>query len=159
MYRSASSRQASGGVLPTCGTRAPSPSVTRPSVTILLCTLNGERFLPEQLASLERQTFENWRLIASDDGSSDRTKPILQAFSRSFERGRIEITDGPRRGAPANFLFLAGRKDLTSEYYAFSDQVDVWEADKLARPIRLLQQARPLLPPPPHSPPPLTSHH
>jgi glycosyltransferase involved in cell wall biosynthesis len=142
MSRSASALQARSA-LSTAGTRVPSWSARGPAVTILLCTLNGERFLPEQLASLERQTFENWRLIASDDGSSDRTKPILQAFSRSFERGRIEITDGPRRGAPANFLFLAGRKDLTSEYYAFCDQDDVWEADKLARAIGILEQAGP----------------
>jgi hypothetical protein len=44
------------------------PLATNPAVTILLCTLNGERFLAEQLASLEGQTFKNWKLIASDDG-------------------------------------------------------------------------------------------
>ena len=75
------------------------PSATRPAVTILLCTLNGERFLAEQLASLERQTFKNWKLIASDDGSWDRTKSILVAFQKSCQPGKVEIIDGPRRGA------------------------------------------------------------
>jgi hypothetical protein len=73
MFRSVSSPVASGSSLSTFGTRAPPPSVIGPGVTILLCTLNGERFLPEQLASIEKQTFKNWRLIASEDGSSDRT--------------------------------------------------------------------------------------
>jgi glycosyltransferase involved in cell wall biosynthesis len=67
------------------------PSTAGRSVTILLCTLNGERFLAEQLASLERQTFKNWKLIASDDGSSDRTKSILQAFRKSFAPGEVQI--------------------------------------------------------------------
>jgi glycosyltransferase involved in cell wall biosynthesis len=110
------------------------------AVTILLCTLNGERFLEEQLASIERQTYRNWKLIASDDGSSDRTISILQAFQKSHAPGRVNITDGPQRGAPANFLSLTCRQGLASDYYAFCDQDDVWEADKLARALRVLEQ-------------------
>src|SRR5262245_10235324 len=117
-----------------------------PAVTILLCTLNGERFLAEQLASLERQTFKNWKLVASDDGSSDGTKSILLAFQRSSAPGKAEIIDGPRRGAPANFLFQACAKNLASEYYAFCDQDDVWEADKLERAIDVLGQTAPGVP-------------
>jgi len=116
------------------------PLATARTTTILLCTLNGERFLAEQLASLERQTFKDWTLIASDDGSSDRTKSILQAFGKSFEPGKVKIVDGPRHGAAANFLFLACGKALASEYYAFCDQDDVWEADKLARAIDILER-------------------
>jgi glycosyltransferase involved in cell wall biosynthesis len=111
--------------------------------TALLCTLNGERFLAQQLASLEWQTFKNWRLIASDDGSSDRTKSILLAFQRYSEPGKVEIIDGPRRGAPANFLFQACAENLASEYYAFCDQYDLWEADKLSRAINVLEQGDP----------------
>jgi glycosyltransferase involved in cell wall biosynthesis len=110
------------------------------SVTILLCTLNGERFLAEQLDSLRRQTFASWKLIASDDGSSDRTKSILQAFKDSYAPGKVEIVEGPRRGAVANFLFLACRDGLPSDYYAFCDQDDVWESDKLARAVGVLEQ-------------------
>src|SRR5215813_10388252 len=117
-----------------------------PAVTILLCTLNGERFLAEQLASLKRQIFKNWRLIASDDGSSDGTKSILLAFQRSLAPGKVEIMDGPRRGAPANFLFQACAESLTSDYYAFCDQDDVWEVDKLRRAIGLLEQTGPSIP-------------
>jgi glycosyltransferase involved in cell wall biosynthesis len=91
------------GDVSTLETAARLPSAIGPAVTILLCTLNGERFLAEQLASLEWQTFKSWKLIASDDGSSDRTKSILLAFQRSFEPGKVEIIDGPRRGAPTNF--------------------------------------------------------
>jgi len=116
------------------------PSAVSPTVTLLLCTLNGERFLAEQLASLERQTFKNWKLIASDDGSADRTKSILLAFQRSLAPGKVEIVAGPQRGATANFLFQACAENLVSEYYAFCDQDDVWDADKLERAIETLEQ-------------------
>ncbi|MGP0082417.1 MAG: glycosyltransferase, partial [Steroidobacteraceae bacterium] len=47
------------------------------SIAILLGTFNGARFLPDQLRSFENQTFANWRLFASDDGSTDATVAIL----------------------------------------------------------------------------------
>jgi glycosyltransferase involved in cell wall biosynthesis len=116
------------------------------TVTIFLCTLNGERFLAEQLASLESQTFTRWRLVASDDGSTDGTMAILQAFKSAHAPGRAEIIDGPRRGAPANFLSLACRLAPASGYFAFCDQDDVWEPDKLARAVAALNQAPPGVP-------------
>jgi glycosyltransferase involved in cell wall biosynthesis len=128
------------------GTAEDVGAVTRPRspagrvATILLCTFNGERFLVEQLDSLQRQSFTNWKLIASDDGSSDRTRSILQDFKNSQVAGKVEIIDGPRRGAAANFLFLACQEGLASDYYAFCDQDDIWEVDKLARAISALEQ-------------------
>src|SRR5262252_4983266 len=138
--------QMGAGIIANSETAARLTSASAPVVTILLCTLNGERFLAEQLASLERQTFKNWKLIASDDCSTDRTKSILLAFQKSSAPGKVKIIDGPRRGAPANFLFQACAKDLASEYYAFCDQDDVWEADKLSRAIDVLEQTSPSIP-------------
>ena len=112
-----------------------------PTVTIFMCTFNGERFLAEQLASLEWQIFSNWRLVVSDDGSTDGTLAILHAFRDSYPPGRVEIVRGPGAGAAANFLFLASRKHPVSDYYAFCDQDDVWEADKLSRAITILERA------------------
>ena len=56
---------------------------TRPSplVAILMGTMNGARFLPEQLDSLAAQTHQNWVLIASDDGSTDDTRLILDSLT------------------------------------------------------------------------------
>src|SRR5260221_11360073 len=139
--------QAQAAVWPTRLAGGPlRPPRSAPAVTILLCTVNGERFLADQLASLERQTFKNWKLIASDDGSTDRTKSVLLGFQKSFAPGKVEIVEGPRRGAPANFLFQACVENLASEYYAFCDQDDVWEADKLARAIAALERTDPGIP-------------
>ena len=48
-----------------------------PNVAVLLCTYNGAQFLPAQIASLAHQTFSNWKLFVSDDGSSDETLAIV----------------------------------------------------------------------------------
>lgn len=50
-----------------------------------MCTYNGEAFLAEQLTSFEQQTYRNWTLHVSDDGSQDETLELLQAFN--IERG------------------------------------------------------------------------
>jgi len=91
-----SSLQMGGNIKPPAAAQL--PSTAGRSVTILLCTLNGERFLAEQLALLERQTFKNWKLIASDDGSSDQIhlaglQKVVRARRGSDHRAMI-------RGSP-----------------------------------------------------------
>lgn len=101
------------------------------SADVLLATYNGERHLPEQLASLERQTFTGWRLIARDDGSSDATREILAAF-RLRHPGAVELVEDADRslGAAQNFSRLLERS--TADYSFFCDQDDVWQPGKMA---------------------------
>ena len=50
-------------------------------VDILLATYNGERFLKEQIESILTQTYRNFRLLISDDCSTDRTWNILNYYA------------------------------------------------------------------------------
>ena len=115
------------------------PSI--PCITILMCTLNGARFLPAQLASIEQQTHWNWRLIVSDDGSTDATLAIIKHFAERVSRP-VEIRRGPRRGPSANFLALAADPGIKGECFSFCDQDDVWHADKLSRALEWMQTVR-----------------
>ena len=103
------------------------------SIAILMCTYNGERFLHEQLASLESQTDEDWVLWASDDGSTDATLDILSESQNRLGKEKIKILRGPGLGFAANFMALAMRKEINAEYFAFSDQDDIWKPQKLER--------------------------
>ncbi len=103
-----------------------------PCITIFLCTYNGERFLAAQLASIEQQSYRNWRLVVSDDHSSDATLAILRHFAQRTCQP-VEIRRGPRLGPAANFLSLAADPDIPGDYFAFCDQDDVWHRDKLRR--------------------------
>ena len=110
-------------------------------VAILLCTYNGARFLPLQLTSYEAQDFVDWRLYVSDDGSQDATLELLAAFQNKHGSSRVQIRQGPRRGFVANFLSLICDPAITADYYALSDQDDVWDAHKLSRARELLTTA------------------
>lgn len=103
----------------------------QPWVAILLCTKDGEDFLSEQLDSIARQTHCNWRLIASDDGSTDRTLSILDGF-RQRHPDRVDIRPCSQRGFCANFLSLATDPSIEADYYAYCDQDDIWEPGKLS---------------------------
>jgi hypothetical protein len=106
-------------------------------VAILLCTKDGEAFLPEQLQSFADQTHQNWTLIASDDGSTDGTRDLLARFAKGRSLP-IVVRDGPGRGACANFVALASDPTIDADYFAFSDQDDVWYPDKLRRALSWL---------------------
>lgn len=102
-----------------------------PLVAILMGTMNGSRFLPEQLDSLEAQTHQNWVLIANDDGSTDDTLQILKAYQAKWPAGKLIIKEGPKQGFCANFLSMACDHSIKADYYAFCDQDDVWLPGKL----------------------------
>lgn len=110
------------------------------AVTIVMGTCQGQRFLKEQLDSLAAQTHRNWRLYASDDGSTDETHAIVQKFSVGL-RGRNEVVlvNGPGKGWVANYLVALCRAP-EADYYALCDQDDVWEPDKLERALLILEK-------------------
>ena len=109
-----------------------------PKVAILMGTYNGERFLPEQLDSIKRQTHTNWELHVSDDGSTDSTQVIINDFKAERHEHQVTLRQGPQKGFATNFLALTCDPAIKADYYAFSDQDDVWESDKLERAIAWL---------------------
>lgn len=109
-------------------------------VAILLCTYCGESFLSDQLASFQRQTYRNWSVYVSDDGSTDQTLDILSKYQAKWGRDKVNLYTGPKKGSAANFLFLTCDIELDASYYAYSDQDDIWDEDKLNRAVAWLSQ-------------------
>jgi glycosyltransferase involved in cell wall biosynthesis len=115
----------------------PRSSVEAAQVAILMCTKDGAAFLEQQLKSIADQTHTSWRLFVSDDGSIDRTEEILKRFAATQHRPTA-IRSGPGKGACANFLSLANDPTIDADYFAFSDQDDIWHQDKLRRALTWL---------------------
>lgn len=108
-------------------------------VEILLATFNGGKFLKQQLNSLQNQTYNQWKLIVFDDGSTDDTLKILNDF-RNKSSNKVEIhlnASGAARGPLKNFnaLILVSKAD----YVAFCDQDDVWLPTKLEHSFNFLK--------------------
>ena len=103
----------------------------QPNIAILMGTLNGEKYLEEQLRSIGNQTYQNWKLFISDDSSSDATISIIQNFSSRHPNGKVTLFKGPSEGFAKNFMSLASNPDIRADLYFFSDQDDIWLPGKL----------------------------
>lgn len=126
-------RNGAGMIANSCG-----ENTAAAKVAILLCTYHGQRFLAEQLDSFAVQTHPNWEVWASDDGSKDATHDILEMYRAKWGGERLSIHFGPAEGFSANFLSLTCKADIAADYFAYSDQDDIWEADKLQRALEWL---------------------
>ncbi|HEY6631028.1 MAG TPA: glycosyltransferase family 2 protein [Rhizobiaceae bacterium] len=100
-------------------------------VAIWLATRNGAAFLAEQLRSIEEQTHPSIDICASDDGSTDETPAILSDWQARWRKGAFRICEGPRRGFAENFRSLMVNHSAEADFFACSDQDDVWEPHKL----------------------------
>jgi rhamnosyltransferase len=108
---------------------------------ILLGTYNGDRFLREQLESIQRQTVTDWTLLVRDDGSIDGTLEILERFSQS-DRRIVSLHDRRGRlGAVGNYGELM-RKALERQagIVFFSDQDDIWSPTKVGEQIGRIKE-------------------
>lgn len=120
-------------------------SIASKHVCILMGVRNGESYLGEQLRSIQEQTHRDWSLVASDDGSSDRSVDVVQQFAHGCASS-VAVRSGPRLGFSENFMSLARSEELRADYFAFSDQDDIWYADKLDRAVRWLESVSPEIP-------------
>ena len=116
-----------------------------PPVAILLSTFNGERFLDEQLLGYLEQSHPNWMLYWRDDGSCDRTVTLMTAFAQEGGRDRCYRVGGERRLGAAGSFFTLLREAIAgpADFFAFSDQDDVWLPDKIADGIATLTNLPP----------------
>jgi len=111
----------------------------KPEVEILLATYNGERYLREQIDSLLGQTFSDLRILVRDDGSTDETTAILAEYAVKFPERISMLSDGIATGHPKrNFLRLM--RASTASYVCFSDQDDVWLAEKVSLGLEAMQR-------------------
>lgn len=89
-----------------------------------MSTYNGEKFLRQQLDSIFSQEDVDIILVVRDDGSNDSTLSILEDYNIT------KIIKGENIGCEESFkelLYLP----IEADYYAFSDQDDVWHRRKL----------------------------
>lgn len=105
--------------------------MSKNNVTVLMSTFNGDRYLREQIDSILEQEDVNVNLIVRDDGSTDNTISVLNDYST---RDLLRWYSGENLGT-ANSFFDLLKSSPESDYYAFSDQDDVWKKEKLKKAI------------------------
>jgi glycosyltransferase involved in cell wall biosynthesis len=109
----------------------PSMSRSRLKVSVALATYNGERFLPQQLASIQQQTRLPDEVVVCDDRSNDRTVEIIREFAASVAYPVRIFENRQNLGSAANFEHAIRRCE--GDLIALSDQDDIWYPIRLER--------------------------
>lgn len=103
-------------------------------VLVLMSTYNGEKFINEQIESILNQKGVDVNILIRDDGSTDKTPLMLENYEIS--NNSIKVIYGNNIGYERSFLYLIQENSINDyDYYAFSDQDDVWLPHKLSRAI------------------------
>lgn len=114
-------------------------------IAIVLPTYNGERYLPDQLDSiLQQDTDLPVDVFVRDDGSVDSTTSIIDDYvekTRQSKKRILRVVDDlGNLGVPRGFYHLLKLVNGYS-FYAFCDQDDIWEPNKLSRAVSFLDDS------------------
>lgn len=112
-------------------------------VAVLMSTYNGQNFIEKQVFSILHQKDVCVKLFIRDDGSTDATVNIILKIKNKFN-DMIELYTGKNIGFAMSFNDLR-EKVSCYDFYAFSDQDDIWYPDKLIRAIKCIRRDIPYL--------------
>lgn len=106
----------------------------------MMATYNGEMYLREQMDSVLAQEGVDVTLRICDDRSSDGTFAICEECAATHPN--VILTQNEANlGVGKNFMQMVYEDDAVGyDYYAFSDQDDVWLPEKLERAIEMLEE-------------------
>lgn len=103
-----------------------------PRLSIIIPTLNEEKYLPRLLESIKKQTFNDYEVVVADAHSKDRTREIAERFGARVVGG----------GLPSKGRNL-GTKAAKGEVFLFLDaDVVLPRLDFLARTLREFDQRK-----------------
>jgi glycosyltransferase involved in cell wall biosynthesis len=108
-----------------------------PRVSAIIIVFNGETYLAEAIDSVLAQEFGDWELLVVDDGSTDRSRDIVNSYLGAHPE-RVRLLRHPDNGnhgmsATRNVGIAAAR----GEFIAFLDADDVWLPAKLSEQVHL----------------------
>lgn len=113
----------------------------KPLLSVVIPCYNAQRFLGEAVESINAQTYPAIEIILVNDGSSDNTPAIIDAFEAAGRAGSgfsvravHQANGGPSRARNAGIAAAAG------SYIGFLDSDDRWDKDKAAVQIALMEE-------------------
>jgi len=112
----------------------------KPLVAIIMATCDGDDFIEEQIESILKQNNVNVHFYISDDNSTDGTLNIIHDYRQKYPENFKGLFNIRFKKPCKNFLSLVNKIDDSYDYYAFSDQDDIWFPDKLEHAIDIINQ-------------------
>lgn len=103
-----------------------------PLVSIIMPCYNTERYIAQSIESVLAQTYQNWELLITDDGSTDRSVEIISKYSKNDDRINVLVPDEHNGIAVTRNLSMSRAR---GRFIAFLDSDDIWKSDKLEKQV------------------------
>jgi len=103
-----------------------------PAISIIIPTWNRAQFIAPTIDSVLKQTYKNHEIIVVDDGSTDNTREVLEAY-------RDKITCIVKRNGGVSSARNTGIQASQGQYIAFVDDDDLWLPEKLSLQMQLME--------------------
>ena len=107
-------------------------------ISVVLSSYNGDKFIEETILSVLNQTFSNFNFLIVDDGSTDTTVSIIEAFVKKDKR--IILFKRRHHGPVDSLNFAIGISK--SQWIARIDQDDLWKECKLEKQLAKLNSCK-----------------
>jgi len=106
-----------------------------PKISIILPVYNVERYLEVCLNSIVAQSFTDWECICVNDGSTDGSEKILQAYTK--DDARFKVITQENKGLAATRI--VGFAKAVGEYILFVDSDDYIDNNACSRLLYLME--------------------
>lgn len=114
--------------------------MTTAKVSIITPVYNSERFVNAFLSNVFVETFANIELVIIDDGSQDKTVPLIDAFIRKNPETSIKVKIlHQKHGGPGSARQL-GMEQATGEFLYFADADDAFHPSLIERCVEVLER-------------------
>lgn len=110
-------------------------------ISIITASYNYAQYIEEAIDSVVNQSYQDWELIIVDDGSSDNSVEIIEAYCQKDTRIRLfQHENGENKGLKETILL--GLKNVTGEWVAFIESDDVFMSDNLVKKVEIIREVK-----------------
>jgi glycosyltransferase involved in cell wall biosynthesis len=103
-------------------------------ITVVMPAYNAAKYLAASIESVQCQTYNNWELVVTNDGSTDTTAEVANNLAINDPRIRVISQENTGQAGARN----AGLAEARGEFVAFLDADDLWNCDKLEKQIAVM---------------------
>ena len=108
-----------------------------PSISVLMSAYNSEKFISQAIESILNQSFSDFELVVINDGSTDKTKKILENYKKEDKRIKVYHQNNLGIAKTRNRLIEAA----SAPYISWMDSDDISLATRLELQFSLLESA------------------
>lgn len=107
--------------------------MSNPTVSVVIPSYNHEKYVNETIDSILNQTFHDFEIVITDDGSSDATVDKIKQFSDTRIR-LFRFKNNQGHSKTLNHCI----KNSKGKYIAYMSSDDIWELEKLEKQVNYL---------------------